>query len=241
MFLSYGFEAGVSRSYSKKDRPDIVVDIFDMGESKNAFGAFSQSLERIDSTFGQGCIISNGMILFWKDRFYISILATPETEDSHVAIRELAHDMDSKISDSGSLPRIISYLPQHALLRESIRYFHHYIWMNSHYFISNENILNMNDSTDAVLAKYKEDENKYLLLLVEYPTRASAMEALDRFEKKYLRRSGQDSTLSDTKDSFTQPKLFDRVLAVIFQSPSEGLSTRLFSEIEQALHHGGKQ
>ena len=54
LFLSYGFQEVLNRTYIKPDQPDIVIDIFDMGKSYNAYGVFSYSRENEDSTFGQG-------------------------------------------------------------------------------------------------------------------------------------------------------------------------------------------
>ncbi|MEE9464267.1 MAG: DUF6599 family protein, partial [Candidatus Neomarinimicrobiota bacterium] len=49
LYLSYGFLQMISRTYTKSGKPDIVVDIFDMGSSRNAFGVFSHSREAIES------------------------------------------------------------------------------------------------------------------------------------------------------------------------------------------------
>ena len=75
------------------------------------------------------------------------------------------------------LPEIIKYLPIELLDKESIRYFRHYVWLNSHIFLSNENILNINQNTQAVLALYNGKNNKSVLLVIKYPNNNDAVEA----------------------------------------------------------------
>ena len=74
LYLSYGFRRVISRRYSKIEQPDIIVDLFDMRTSQNAFGVFSHARETVDNTFGQGSQYTEGLLLFWKDYYYISIL-----------------------------------------------------------------------------------------------------------------------------------------------------------------------
>ena len=91
LFLSFEFNKMISRTFSRADQPEIIVDIFDMKSSQDAFGVFSHSRETIESTFGQGSQYTGGQLLFWKDIYYISILASPETDESRKAVSKLAN------------------------------------------------------------------------------------------------------------------------------------------------------
>jgi len=82
LYLSYGFEELLHLRYEQSDQPEIIVDIFHMGKSQQAFGVFSHSREVIDSTYGQGSQYTAGLLLFWKGPYYVSILASPETPAS---------------------------------------------------------------------------------------------------------------------------------------------------------------
>jgi len=160
LYLSYGFHHLASCKYVQLDEPDIVVDLFDMGTSQNAFGVFSQSREVIEDAFGQGSQYTEGLLLFWKGRYYVSILASPETGRSKDAVFELARTIASAIPDEGPLPDVLARLPREGLVEESVRYFRHYIWLNSHYYVADENILHIEDTTHAVLAKYRRDGDR---------------------------------------------------------------------------------
>jgi len=202
LFLSFGFRELISRTYVLHGQPEIVVDIFDMGSSRDAFGVFSHSREVIDSSFGQGSQYTGGLLLFWKNNYYVSILASPETGESKKSVSKLAEHIDSAISGEGPLPEILSLLPRESLVRESIRYFHHYIWLNSHYFIATDNILHIDEKTEAVLARYGENDTRHILLLVQYATPEDARKAHRDFIDNYLpEHTGGAENSGETKDT----------------------------------------
>ncbi len=186
LYLSYNFKAGLSLKYKDPTENEIGVDIFDMGTSYDAFGVFAHSRETIDTSFGQGSEYAAGLLTFWKDRYYVSILAYPETAAKRDVVFKLGRTIAGAIQGEGPLPPILDYLPQENLLPESVRYFHHYIWLNSFYFVSNENVLNIGGDTPAVLAKYRQGDSTFFLLLVRYPDAARAEAAAVQFRQKVL-------------------------------------------------------
>jgi hypothetical protein len=154
LYLSYHFQTMTGRTYQKEGPPDIIADVFDMGDSFSAFGLFMHARESVDSVFGQGSEYTSGMLQFWKDPWFISILASPETEASHQAIRDLARSIEKQIPGDGKLPPLLQYLPNDKLISGSIRYFLHHAWINSYYFIADQNILHLGGQNSALLAKY---------------------------------------------------------------------------------------
>ncbi len=174
LFLSYSFERAVSRRYTRADQPDIMVDIFRMDRPQDAYGVYSLSREEENTTVGQGGQYSSGLLLFWKHRYYISILASPETPESRDAVHKFAENISEMIGETIPLPSLVSRLPEEGLESNSIRYFHHHAWQNVFGFLSNENFLRMNDSTEAVLARYRFDTGKAVMFLLEYKTEEDA-------------------------------------------------------------------
>lgn len=181
LFISYGFTKVVNRNYSRPEFPDIKVDIFYMDTSYDAYGVFTQSTGRIENDFGQQSQQTSGSIIFWKDNFYISIMCNPETDKSKAAITNLAKEIDKSITGIGPPPPIINLLPEKYLDKQSIRYFKHYIWLNSHTFISNVNILNINSKVNCVQAKYNINNSNPIFILIEYPTTDEAKLAKNNF------------------------------------------------------------
>ena len=112
LFISYGFNEAISRTYSKGGEAEISVDIYDMIESKNAYGVFSHSRESIDYTVGQGCQIYEDAVLFWKDRYYVAILSFKCLDDTQTVLLEMAKQISKSIDSEGSLPGILSKLPK---------------------------------------------------------------------------------------------------------------------------------
>jgi len=186
LYISYGFRKAISRTYLSDGKLEINVDIFDMADPKNAFGVFTHTRDSIDNTFGQGCKIYIDAVIFWKGRFYVSVMCFDESESSRQAILKMAAYISENIPQTGDLPAILSYLPEKELIEESILYFHHHAWQNAFYYLSDENIFNITDQTDAVLAKYGDKENRHYLLLIMYPNEEESKQALKHFRISYL-------------------------------------------------------
>jgi hypothetical protein len=236
LYLSYGFKKVIKRTYTKTGQPDMVVDLFDMGTSQNAYGVFSHARETVDNAFGQGSQYVEGLLLFWKDRYYISILTIPETVESKKAIFDLAKKIEMAIAKEGPLPEILNLLPQKSLVRESIRYFRHYAWLNSHYFVADQNILHINDSTDALLVKYKEGKKQYLLLLVEYKKDKDAKLAYDDFVKYYLPELYKGSAVQIEDGTWTACQLTGNLLIIVFNASVKDKAIHLIEAVQKNVH-----
>ena len=236
LFLSYSFRKMVTRIYTAPDQPEIILDAFDMGTSKNAYGVFSYSRESEDSTFGQGSQYSPGLLIFWKDRYYVSILFTPETPAAKEAAFKIARHIESAIAEDGQLPEIISLLPQENIRQETIRYFHHHIWLNSYHFISNENILLINENTEASLAKYDESGHRFVLLLIEYPNADLAATARNNFVEKYSSKPLTASIFKE-EDKWSGYRQIKNYLAVIFNAVEKESPESYFKRIQANIEN----
>lgn len=229
LYISYGVEKVFNRTFAREGQPEIIVDIFDMANSSNAFGIFSHSRETVEAELGQGSQYTEGLFLFWKDRYYVSILASPETNESKATMFELARRIESAIPQEGRLPELLNLLPRERLQEESIRFFHHYIWLNSHYFVANDNILFIDDSTDAVLAKYGRKGRPSILLLVRYTNEDDANRARDSFVENYLPESSDSRVVEMADGSWTGYGAANAVLAVVFAAEDESAARELLN------------
>jgi hypothetical protein len=219
LYISYNFQNLLAVRYKAGAEEEIVIDIFDMGNSYNAYGLFSHGREREDGLTGQGSEYNAGLLTFWKDRFYVSILAYPETEAKKKTVLGLGRTLADAVPNEGKLPPVIGLLPQPNLIPESVRYFHHYIWLNSHFFIANENILLIDDETQAVLAKYKTDGKPLHLLIALYADGTKAKEAEQSFLRNYLPDASEGmSRLPDGR--WTGCRVEGNRLSVVFNAPS---------------------
>jgi len=190
LYISYNFQQMLAQKFEKEGEQEITLDIFDMENSYNAFGVFSHSREAVDHVIDPAVEseYASGLLTFWKGKFYISIMAYPETPEKKETVLKLGRKIAEMIKEKSQVPPIISKLPREDLVKESIRYFHHYIWLNSHFYISDDNILLIDKGSEAVLAKYREgkDKSNYYYLLISYPNQTKADAAYQSFMKNYL-------------------------------------------------------
>ncbi len=191
LYISYGFKDILSLHYYKgegEERMEIKVDIFDMTHSFNAFGVFTHGSEIHDYPLGQGAEYAAGMLACWKDRYYFSILAYPETEEKKEVVLHLGKKITEAIPSEGPLPPVIQRLPQENLVPHSKRYFFHYIWLNSYYYLSDDNVLFIREDTPAAMARYGTGikGKNLMVLVVEYPEQSRAEAAVDNFRRQIM-------------------------------------------------------
>ncbi len=218
LYLSYDFSEAASFVYKKEGAPEITVDVFDMGQSQNAFGVFSQARESVDDRIGQGMEYAGGLLTFWQDRYYVSLLVYPETDAARNVVFRLARKIEAAIDGEGKIPRIVELLPFDGLRQETVRYFRHYIWINSHYFISTENILAIDRDCEAVLAQYKSDKGNHFVLMVHYPTDERAKRAFEGFMKSYLPDADVDGAKKIEDGKWSGAAVFETLVVVVLNS-----------------------
>jgi hypothetical protein len=224
LYLSYNFQNLLAVRYKGEDEEEIVLDIFDMGDSFNAFGVFSHGREKEDGLVGQGSEYGGGLLTFWKDKYYVSIMAYPETEKKREITLELGRKLAAAIPTEGTMPPVLALLPQEDLVRDSVRYFHHYVWLNSHFFISNENLLQVDDETQAVLAQYRKGGKTFHVLVALYPDAERAKKAGESFLLHYLPDAG-DGMAGLPDGRWTGVRRDGRLLGVVFNAPDKDVLT----------------
>ena len=218
LYLSFGFQKLLNLRYQQEGQPDIIIDIFNMGDPDQAFGIFTHSREVIDSSFGQGSQYTAGLLLFWKGPYYISILASPETGFSRETVFKLAGVIDQELKETGNIPLLIDRLPQEDLIAESVRYFNHPLWVNTYYFLTEENVFNLTEDTRAVLAKYRD---MGLLLLIEYSEGSRAEEALVNFQESLMPEKNQENIVKIEDDTWLGGTRLRQFLLIVFNCPTK--------------------
>jgi len=231
LYLSYNFKGALSVKYTDQAENEIVLDIFDMGSSFDAFGVFAHSRESIDSAFGQGSEYAAGLLTFWKDRYYVAILAYPETPAKKDVVFELGRTVAGAIPVEGALPPVLALLPPENLIPESVHFFHHYVWLNSFYFVSNDNVLNIAGDTPAALGRYRQAGAAFYLLLVRYPDSARAEAAAALFREKILNAAPDGlGKLSDGR--WTGLRRRGDLVAAVFGAPDPASVKAMLDKIK---------
>jgi hypothetical protein len=228
LYLSYGFRKAISYTY-KKDSHEVLAEVYDLIEGRNAFGVFTQTREEEVSKYGQGTYIIPGAVFFWKGNYYISLSAWESATETAAFIDTLAAYIDNKIPNTSQVPAVVGLMPESGLVPGGFKYFHHYIWLNSYFFISDENILNINKDTDALLAKYEDTDRRKYLLLVDYPGISEAKTAYSVFAGEFFPEGLKDNTLLLEDGTWISACLLDKTIIAIFNAASKQSAIQLLN------------
>jgi hypothetical protein len=123
LFFKYGFQKSVFSIYQdeKNSKDQIDLDLYDMGNTLQAFGIFSRFRSEDHSAgVGSESYIDDTSLLFYRGRYFVMLYATEA--DSSVLSR-LAKTISSGIPDSSPSPKEIDYFPKAGLKPGSIEYY----------------------------------------------------------------------------------------------------------------------
>lgn len=186
LYLAFDFRFVFVREYAKPSAPSIVVEVYQMSSSADAFGVFTQDADGQEVRLGQKSLYGAGLLRFWKDKIFVRIMADRETPEAREALWELGGVIDAAIPAAGPKPELLARLPVEGRRPGTTRFFHTVISLNTHYFMSNVNILNLSPETQAVMARYEKGGAQGTLILVEYPSADKAYNAYGRFVEMFL-------------------------------------------------------
>jgi len=198
VYRSFHVRRVVSRRYGKPGAPDILTDLFDMGSSRDAFGAYHHDIrDGTNATAGVESDMVGSSLSFWKGRFFVSLVSLADTPETRRAVLELGREIAARIRGTGERPEILRLIPRAGLQKERMSYFHDWTYLNTRHVIADENLLLLDGGTEGILARYRDEAGKpaqpgkgsrssHLLLLVRYPTEERAKQALEKFLTGYL-------------------------------------------------------
>ncbi len=230
-YLAYGFREMLACRFHKEGEPDIVVDLFDMGSSEDAFGVFSAERQDPEAGIGQGSEYAAGLLRFWKGPFFVSIWAEGETPGAGSAVPALGAEIAKAIPSSGPAPSLLDLLPEQDLVETGVRYFHDHASLNLHYFVAEDNMLGLSERTDAVLAPYRPGEGTTRLLVVRYDTADGARRALDTFLAAYLPEARETGAAPVESGDWVAARSKGDVVAIVFDAPGRTQAENLLDAV----------
>ena len=233
VYRAYNFKQCLSRRYSLPGGPAIILDIFDMGSAPDAYGVFTHDLDGEKLAIGQDGRLRPGWLSFWKDRFFVSIYVEEETPAGEKAVKDLGRQVADKISGHGARPTILKHLPQIGLQADTIRYLHHPIVLNYHYYLADENILNITADTDVALAAYQRGNQAARLLLVQYPTPEEADRSQAAFLKHYLPDADKSGAALLENGKWTAVRRSANLLTIVLEAGSRPIAEHLLEEVSK--------
>jgi hypothetical protein len=233
----------LDRRYVKKGAADIIVDVFDMGSSQDAFGAYHHDMrEEKAAGIGQESEYAGGALHFWKDRYFVSVVALRETDDSTRAVLALGKAIAAAIPRKGAAPKLVEWLPSTGLIPAQVHYFHDWVSLNRRYTLAEENLLELTRKTEGVLARYRcasqpgggTGSQSFALVLINYPSPRSAEEAHRRFLDKYLPDRDEQGVVRTENNRWAGSRQQGTIFVGVFDAPTRAEVLRLMDEISQA-------
>jgi len=178
VYLAFDFREVFVRKYADTQENEIVLDVYDMGSSAEAFGIFSCDRQDPEAGIGQGSEYGPG------------------------------------------------------LLAAKTAYFHDHVHLGNRYFVSSENVLDLEPRTECVFAEYAAASGDFgKLLLVRYPDAGRAAAAAASFLKSLLPAADADGAARSDDKGWSMVKARGTMLAAVFEATSKAYAARLAASI----------
>lgn len=237
VYRSYAFVDVTVHRYTKPNAPEIVAEIFDMGTSDDAYGVFSYTRESEKQGIGSAFERRGSVLCFWQSQFYVCVVAYKSSDDARTAIDSLARAIAERLPKDGAAPRMISLLPEENRVVHTERFFHIHSSLNYHYFLAEQNILNLNEQTNAVLASYEPGTTH--LLAIEYPTESDATAAHQSFIDNYLPEAADSEAAMIENDKWVALALDEKYLIICFDAIDQNTARQLVDSMKRNLANAG--
>ncbi len=237
VYLAYNFKNLIVRQFEKTGYPRIIAELYDMGSSNDAYGIFSFERQDEEAGIGQGSELGGGLLRFWKGKFFVSVYADGEGPEVGQTILRLGRAIADSLQLTGQAPKLIRALPdgKTGLVEKSIRYLHSHILLNQRFFVSTQNILNLNPKTEVVLAQYLRAGKKIHLLLVRYPDVKEAEAGLQSFKRAYMPEAYEKILLQTEDKKWTATRKVNEFVLIVFGASNEREGEELIKETEKKI------
>jgi len=261
LYLSYRFDHLDVFEYACKDYDSILVELYYMEAADDAFGLLSMDWEGESIPLDTGksvpsvnplsnspvALYGAGLLRIWSDNVFARIMTYKETPEAKQAIIRLGKTI---VQDQKRAlpPDLYRRIPETIggiwkLYPNGSHYFRSYAVLNSFYYISHENILDLDISAEAIAATYKDssdskDVKTCQFILIQYEKKERAIQALKRFYDAYLIEFSKNMPLDNVseipasfklEEGWFAYKLSGESLAIVSGCPSEE-SARMFVE-----------
>jgi hypothetical protein len=185
LYLSFGFRELVVREYADETGSALAVEVYDMGSSADAFGVY-----RLDSageavSIGQEARYSDGLLRFWRDRFFVRLLAGTDREQIKAQLVKAAGDLAESIGSDGPLPQLLCALDPGLWGDPETRFFHTDTCLALYFYLGSDNVLHLDAQTAVVLARPPHPVHRPQLLVIAYPTPEAAHGAVVELADMY--------------------------------------------------------
>lgn len=233
VYLAFDFRRAWVRRYLATGGREMNLDIYEMGSPAEAFGLFSSDRQDPGAGIGQDSEYGPGLLRFWQGPYFVAVTVSADDEASAKSVLELGREVVRLLGPPGPKPDLLGLLPEGGLRPDRTSYFHGVVNLNNRFFVSSDNILQLDRTTDCVFAEYGSGpvEATYLLV-VRYADPGKAAAALRSFLAAYLPQSGKDSTARTENGKWASASEHGRYLALVFDAPSSEAAGKLSAAVK---------
>ena len=273
LYLAYGFNHLEVYEYASDQQDSILVEVYVMNTSDDAFGLLSldwggdpitlQSTPSVQSKTAVAppfrALYGGGLLRLCADTIYVRVLAYQETPASKEAVISLGQTISANRKIPGE-PELLKVLPRAinsgwTLRRDRVGYFRSHLVLNSLYYLSHQNILNLDHSAEAVTAAYEKALNegtskRVRVLFVKYASPQRALKGLNDFHSAYLEEHPKGFVPTNThkqedymsiEDGWLGYALNGTGLTVVFECPDRETAELIVKHISsEAINKGIK-
>ena len=271
LYLGYRFRHLEVFNYVSDSQDKILVELYFMETSDDAFGLLSLdwggdpvsydgspvATSSKAFTSPTRALYGGGLLRLWSDYIYARVMVERETPASKAAVLALCEAITANTKNPPE-PELVKTLPLKIgsawkLRIDRLSFFRSHLVLNSIYYLSHENILDLDLSAGAVIAPYEHisksgDLNRSQFLLVQYENLERARKALNHFHDAYLPEYKKEFTaesatsspsLFKLEDGWLAYQLLGKYIAIVFEGPDQESAMAIIQENESNLLRKG--
>jgi hypothetical protein len=173
-YLAYGFSDLGVQNYTQGEAT-AVVEIYRMGSPADAFGIYAGSARGEHPDVGATATLAPGMLSFFKDRYYVRVVALSDPSTSNDLIRILAKATSSRMPGVSVAPAEVQLLPKDPL-EGSLRYLPNRETTRTEWF-SGEGEALFRPGARGVVGLYRRGDKTLAVTRMAYPDAGAAAQA----------------------------------------------------------------
>jgi len=156
IYLEYGFNQVVAARYSN-GITSIQVEIYDMQDSKAAYGIYSNNNAGPgeDIALGNESLIADYYLMFWKDHYFVMLTANNQKSNTSEGLVALASAIDKKIPGKGDKPPLLQLLEGQSMIPVDVNYLRGNLALQNIYHFDASDIFHFSEGLTADYGDYK--------------------------------------------------------------------------------------
>jgi len=263
LYLGYRFDHLEVYEYKAQSQKDILVELYFFETSDDAFGLLSldwggEAVDLSQTHMEQSesdeqnwprALYGEGLLRIWSDNLYARVMAYIDTPESEQAVLDLGRGIIEG-RENPPRPKLLGKLPDFFQPEWTPRldrasYFRTHLVLNSLYFLSQENILDLDLTSEGISVPYERmdssgDQERIQFLMMKYIDLGQAQKALVKFHEAYLPEhsspklsssSGKVLNAFRVEDGWLGYKLEKNSLALIFGCPDQETARTVIDQI----------